>query len=168
MHNNEQFTSHKLHNPLPANLITAEQMSILSQRRAIELESTYQEKMKASLLPLQKEIIPQEPFPFSALGTNLESVAKRIHEIVKAPDSICGQSVLGAAALITQPHADVHIDGRVHPLSLFLLTVAESGDRKSAVDSIVLKPVRDFEKMLASVYVQERGNYKNKLDIWKR
>ena len=62
----------------------------------------------------------------------------------------------------------MHIDGRVHPLSLFMLTIAESGDRKSAVDNIVLKPVRDYEKMLVKAALEEKRRYKNKLDIWKK
>ena len=55
------------------------------------------------------------------------SAAKTIHEIVQAPLAICSQSVLGAAGLAAQPFANVGIDGRVYPLSLFLLSVAESG-----------------------------------------
>jgi hypothetical protein len=136
----------------------------LSAQRAQEIEESYLPRP----LPLQREIAPPRPFPFEALGTFLGSVAKRIHEIVKAPDSICGQSVLAAAALITQGYADVAIDGRTHPLSLFMLTAAESGDRKSAVDSIVLKPVRDYEKMLAKGCIQEKQLYKNQFDVWKK
>lgn len=160
-----------MNNIIP-NLTAQEQNSVilkknyetLSRERAQELNEKYLPRP----LPLQREIAPPKCFPFEALGSVLGPVAKRIHEIVKAPDSICGQSVLAAAALITQAHADVSIDGRTHPLSLFLLTAAESGDRKSAVDSIVLKPVRDYEKMLAKCSIQEKQLYKNKLDAWKR
>jgi hypothetical protein len=143
--------------------------SLLSQQRATELEQKYKEKYATPYLSLPKEAQPPAPFPFpfAALGPILGPAAKRIHEIVKAPDSICGHSMLAAAALMTQPYADIHIDGRIYPLSLFMLTVAESGDRKSAVDNIVLKPIRDFEKMLAKCCSQEKGNYKNKLDSWR-
>jgi hypothetical protein len=137
---------------------------LLSTQRAKELN----EKCVSHPLPLQREITPPKRFPFDALGPFLGPVAKRIHEIVKAPDSICGQSVLAAAALITQAHADVSIDGRTYPLSLFMLTAAESGDRKSAVDSIVLKPVRNYERMLAKISVQEKQLYKNKVDTWEK
>ena len=137
---------------------------LLSAQRAQELNDKY----LSPPLPLQREIAPPKRFPFEALGPVLGPVAKRIHEIVKAPDSICGQSVLAAAALITQAHADICIDGRAYPLSLFMITAAESGDRKSAVDSIVLKPFREYEKMLAKNSIQEKQLYKNKLDAWKK
>ena len=143
-----------------------------SQQRAEELKADYaskkQQSRKGNPLPLQREITSPKPFPFAALGPGLGPVATRIHEIVKAPDSICGQSVLAAAALITQPYADIHIDGRVHPLSLFMLTAAESGDRKSAVDAIVLKAVRDYERMLQKTCEEEKRIHKNKMDVWKK
>jgi hypothetical protein len=137
---------------------------LLSAQRAQELNEKYIPRP----LPLQREIAPPKKFPFEALGSVLGPVAKRIYEIVKAPDAICGQSILAAAALITQAFADVSIDGRTHPLSLFMLTAAESGDRKSAVDSIALKPIRDYEKMLAKSCIQEKQLYRNKLDAWKK
>lgn len=146
------------------NSSSIEKPELLSAQRAQELNEKYLPRP----LPLQREIAPPKRFPFESLGSILGPVAKRIHEIVKAPDSICGQSILAAAALITQAHADISIDGRTHPLSLFMLTAAESGDRKSAVDSIVLKPVRDYEKMLAKSGIQEQQIYKNKLDAWKK
>lgn len=119
-------------------------------------------------LPLQRETSPAKLFPFEALGSVLGGAAKRLHLIVKAPDSICGQSVLAAASFLTQPYADIYIDGRKHPISLFNLTAAESGDRKSAIDNIVLKPVREYEAMLAKTYLDEKRAYKNQLEIWKR
>ncbi len=136
---------------------------ILSAQRAQEINDRY----VARPLPLQREVLPPRPFPFDALGPILGPVARRIHEIVRAPEAICGQSVFAAAALMAQPYADVCIDGRIHPLSLFMVTAAESGDRKSAVDSIVLKPVRDHERTLAQNCVREKQEYRDKFDAWK-
>ncbi|MDN3508662.1 MAG: DUF3987 domain-containing protein [Candidatus Neptunochlamydia sp.] len=122
---------------------------------------------KSHCFGFKRDPIAPGRFPFEALGPILGPPAKRIHEIVKAPDSICGNSLLAVAALITQRHADVHIDGRVHPLSLFILTVAESGDRKSAVEKIVLKPIQSFEKAMFKDYSHQIKSYKDSLDIWK-
>lgn len=126
------------------------------------------ESTKSKPLLLQRQVATPKPFPFSALGPLLGPAAQRIHEIVKAPDAICGHSILAAAALVTQAYADIHIDGRIHPLSLFMLTVAESGDRKSAVDGIVLKPLREYEKMLHKTSHEAKSVYRAKMDIWKK
>lgn len=119
-------------------------------------------------LPLQREKSPPRPFPFEALGSVLGGTAQRLHLIVKAPDAICGQSVLAAASYLTEPYADIYIDGRVHPISLFMLTVAESGDRKSSVEKIVLKSIEDYQAMLKVTFEEEKSRYRNKLEIWKR
>jgi uncharacterized protein DUF3987 len=134
--------------------------------RAEKLEENH--KINSAPLPLQTEVPPPEPFPFDALGTILGGAAKQVQEIVQAPDAICGQSFLGAASLIAQPHVDVEIDGRVSPASLFLISVAESGDRKTAVDNIAMKPIRRYEKMLLDSCKKEKVDYQNKRDIWEK
>ncbi len=138
--------------PLPDNDYLSSEFA-QAKMRAAELDSRKSSQQKRNpKLPLQREFALPNSFPFDALGPILGPAAQKIHEVVRAPDSICGQSILATAAFVTQPHGNVHIDGRVHPISLFLLTVAESGDRKSAVDSIALEAVREYEKQLLGAY----------------
>ena len=59
---------------------------------------------------------------------------------------------MAAASLAVQAHANVRIDGRVIPLSLFHLTVGESGERKSALDTAALRPHREYQKELYAQY----------------
>jgi hypothetical protein len=44
--------------------------------------------------------------------------------------------------------------GETRPLSLFLVTVAASGDRKTTTDAEALEPVRKHEKALKETYEQ--------------
>ena len=96
------------------------------------------------------------PFPVDALGP-LASAARAIEEHTRAPIAIAGQSVLAAAALAAQAHADVELPTtqRHSPLSLFFLTIAESGERKSAVDGLALKSVRRREAELNEAHREE-------------
>ena len=56
--------------------------------------------------------------------------------------------MLGLAALAVQGLADAEtLHGR-SPASLFLLTVAQSGERKSACDRLAMKAVTTFEQDL--------------------
>jgi len=98
----------------------------------------------------------------------LEPVVKSLHATIQAPLALCGQSVLAAVSLAVQAYADIHIDGRVYPLSLYCITVGESGERKTAVDREVLRPHRDYEKWLAEQYEQDRQNYENDLAAYKK
>lgn len=70
--------------------------------------------------PLSRELPPAKPFPFEALGPKLGNAARAIQYLVQCPDAIAGQSVLAAASLAVQPHADVLLPttGKPSPLSL--------------------------------------------------
>lgn len=84
------------------------------------------------------------PFPFDGLGGILGPAAKAIARDVQAPDAIAGASVLAAASLATQPLADVQLPHARLPLSLFILTAALSGDRKSATDTVACREVNEL------------------------
>jgi hypothetical protein len=105
--------------------------------------------------PLRRPLPPGDPYPLDALGSIVGSAARRTHEVLQAPPALSGQSFLAAASLATQAHADVHIDGRVEPLSLSLLSIAESGERKSACDRIALAPHREHERAALEQYRDE-------------
>jgi len=92
---------------------------------------------------------------------------KALQSIVKAPDAICAQSILGATALACQAFANISIDGREIPLSLFLITVAESGERKSATDQVALRPIYEWQRMLTAVYRSELSNYQRQYEVWE-
>ena len=117
-------------------------------------------------LLLHRHLDAPKPFPFEALGTILMPAALALQRVIQAPDAICAQSVLGAAALACQPFANVFIDGREIPLSIFLITVAESGDRKSATDKIALKPIYAWQKMLSELFREENKQYVRRKELW--
>ena len=57
--------------------------------------------------------------------------------------------MLAAFSLAAQAHADVVLPtGSAKPLTLFCVTVAASGERKSSVDELALAPVRRHEAEL--------------------
>ena len=106
--------------------------------------------------PLIPELSEGSSFPTEALGP-LAPAAHAIEDHTQAPIAIAGQSLLGAVALATQGHADVvlpTVDRKV-PLSLFLLTIAASGERKSTVDGFALQPIREKEDALAEAYRED-------------
>lgn len=111
------------------------------------------------LLPLHREIPEPEPYPINALGNVLAPFVNKMREVIQAPDSICASSVLAAATLATQARIDVDIAGRKFPLSLFFVTIGESGERKTAVDAEALAPIRKFQRDRLDVYALEMADY---------
>ncbi len=114
-------------------------------------------------LPLRRETAPAAPYPIKALGKILGGAANAIVDIVKCPDAIAAQSVLAAAALAAQAHANVvhPATDEPRPLSLFLVTVAASGDRKSAADRFAIDPVKFREAELYEKHEQEQRAYRD-------
>lgn len=112
-------------------------------------------------LPLSSDLSPPNPFPVDTLGCELEKLINEVHRIIKAPVAVCAQSIMGAISLAVQPHADIFLDGRVSPLSLFFLTVAKSGERKSAVDNVALRPIDQFEQKKQEQYLAEFERYQD-------
>ncbi|GJE04365.1 YfjI family protein [Methylobacterium isbiliense] len=107
-------------------------------------------------LPLFPPLPPAEPYPVEALGPILADAAAVIARKVQVPDAIAAQSVLSAASLAAQAHADVLLPyGQSRPLSIYIVTIASSGDRKSTADNEALWPIRRREETLHLYFKQE-------------
>ena len=100
------------------------------------------------------------PYPVEALGDLLGPAVERLAEVIGVPSAMAAQSVLASAALVSQGHANAQLDGRTYPLSLYLLTVASSGDRKSAVDHLALRAARDWERQQWTLYAEKLKAYR--------
>ena len=83
--------------------------------------------------PLLRETAQGAPYPVHALGP-LRSAAEAVQGMTLAPVAIPAQSALAVASLAVQGHADVETLAGPAPLSLYALTIAESGERKSSCD----------------------------------
>jgi hypothetical protein len=101
-----------------------------------------------------------QPYPVQALGGILGPAVERIAEVIGVPQALAAQSVLGASALATQGHAGLQLDGRNYPLSLYLITVAASGDRKTAADRCALLPARQWEREQWQRYREQLVRYR--------
>ena len=96
-------------------------------------------------MPLLRPRGTAQAIPREALGPLLPAV-EAIETITQAPPALAMQSVLACASLATQALADVETLGGPAPIGLFQLSIAESGERKSACDRLATKAVRDFER----------------------
>ena len=87
------------------------------------------------------------PYPVAALGPVLSGAAESIEMNCQCSPALAAQAVLAVASLASQRLADVRLPyGQTRPLSLFFVTIAASGDRKSTADNEALIPVRMHEK----------------------
>lgn len=117
-------------------------------------------------MPLFRLLPPAPVYPVDALGPILAPAAKAIAEQAQCAIACAANSVLAVASLAAQGRANAILpigQGKPTPLSIYLMTVLESGERKSTADSFALKPVRDFERELAEAEQSERLAYQSAL-----
>jgi hypothetical protein len=111
------------------------------------------EKQKPTPLPLAPPSREPKPYPVAALGAVLGGATESIAEKCQCAPVLAAQATLAVAALAAQRLADVRMPyGQTRPLSLYLFTVAASGERKSTADNEALAPVRMHEKNLKYEY----------------
>jgi hypothetical protein len=121
--------------------------------------------------PLMREVPSADPFPVDALGDVLAPAARGIHDRVQAPIAICGQSVLAAAALAVQGHADVLLPiggGHAKPVSSYFVTVAATGERKTECDKLAGWAMRKREKAIRDKFDLNLPAYINDKAAWDK
>ena len=119
--------------------------------------------------PLFRELPPAEDFPVDALGETLGKAARAIEGMIQCPMACAANSVLAVASLAAQGRANVILpigSGKPAPLSLYLLTVLDSGERKSSADGMALKPVRDVEREFAEKERESRQFFEAQNDAY--
>lgn len=119
-------------------------------------------EIAAEPIPLRRISPPASPFPMQALGDTLGGAARGIVDRVQCADAVAASSILAAASLAAQAHADVVIPatGAARPLSLFLVTVAATGDRKSSADGEASTPMRKRETQLRESHREALPDYR--------
>jgi len=115
--------------------------------------------------PLVRETPKGKPYPVAALGP-LRQVVEAVQDKTQAPIAVAAQSALSVASLAVQGFADVETLGGYAPCSLFCLTIAQSGERKSACDKLLMHGVREYEADAAAEYRTRYANYDTDQKLW--
>lgn len=87
------------------------------------------------------------PYPLEALPLNLQKIIAQYHQYGRQPIPLIAGSLLANVSLACQSMANVARDKYLKsPVSLYFLMVANSGERKSAIDNLLSRSVRAWEK----------------------
>lgn len=85
-------------------------------------------------------------YPINALGKYGSAMVEALHQKFQAPPALCAQAVLCAMNTTVSSWGQVEaIHGAGMPLSLYLITVAQSGERKTAVDDAAQRGIVVFQ-----------------------
>lgn len=117
-------------------------------------------------LPLVPEV-SRELYPLDALPDTIRAAVEEVQDFTKAPASMVAGSALAAVSVAVQAHVDVkRAEKLTGPVSVFLLTIADSGERKSTCDTFFTKAIRDYERVKAAAAKPDIANYKASIEVW--
>ena len=116
--------------------------------------------------PLVRAIPAGDVYPVEALGP-LRGAVEAVQGMTQAPMAIPAQSALAVASLAVQGFANVQTLGGVRPLSLYALTIAQSGERKSACDAPLMAALREYEQEKAKAQQVDTESWYNAHALWK-
>lgn len=118
-------------------------------------------------LPLVAKVEP-EPYPIDALPPLIRAAVEEVAGFVKAPIAMVASSALASLSLASQAHIDVRRAEKLEgPTGLFLLTIADSGERKSTCDGFFSSAVRKYQEDQYEAAKPELKNYSAALDAWE-
>lgn len=111
--------------------------------------------------------MPQE-FPIYALPEMARNSALELQRNTGAPLALIAASTLTAMSLVIQGQINVRrLDGLEGPVSAWYLIVAESGERKSAIDEKNLKAIREFDQEQAELFSVKMSKFETELQTWE-
>ena len=112
--------------------------------------------------------VAAEPYPFDALPETIRAAVDEVQGFTKAPVPLVASSALAALSLAIQAHADVkRAEKLAGPVGLFLLTIADSGERKSTCDGFFTKVIHDYEAQQAEAAKPLVKDHRAALEGWE-
>jgi putative DNA primase/helicase len=112
--------------------------------------------------------VPPEPYPIDALPSTIRAAVEEVARFVQAPLPMIASSALAAMSVAIQAHADAKRADKLHgPVGIFLLTIADSGERKSTCDGFFSGAIRDYEAAQADAAKPILKDYISAIDSWE-
>ena len=110
-----------------------------------------------------------DPYPLLALPPLIRDAIVEVRGYVQAPVALIAASALAAVSTAVQTRYSVQRNAALTgPATLYLLTVAESGERKSTVDKLFTAPIREWEAEQRKAHKRALAEYKLDLEAWER
>jgi putative DNA primase/helicase len=106
-------------------------------------------------------------FPINSVASALIDVTLEIQRHTQAPLPMVFSTILAGIAIACQRRVRVkQPSGSTSGVSLYILIVALSGDRKSTSDEIILQPIRAFEESFTETKKLACAKYQSETEIW--
>lgn len=106
-------------------------------------------------------------FPTHAFGPRLQGVVNEAAQSINSSITPVAISLLSAMSLVAQ--GIVQVEKRpdlVSPVSLFLISIQSSGERKSSAHKVIFRGIQRFLSEASKAHEEDRATYEAKLLAW--
>lgn len=87
------------------------------------------------------------PYPLDALPNKIRAAVEEVYDFTRAPIALVASSALASLSAVAQAHIDVKRANRLTgPTGLYVLSIADSGERKTTVDSFFSDPLCNYDR----------------------
>lgn len=109
-----------------------------------------------------------QPYPLEQLPALIRNAVEEVEETTQAPIAMIAASALSVVSASVQGLVSVKRDeGLEGPASLYLLTVAKSGERKTACDKYFTTSLREWESERAEAGKPAKAEYRAQMTAWE-
>lgn len=112
--------------------------------------------------------LPPTMYPTDAFPKIVREAIQEVQRSIQAPDALIGMSFLSTMSAAAQGLIKVKLPttGKLRPISLYLFSIAESGERKSTVDNLVSSPIHKFDESSEAQFNEAIKCYTADYNIW--
>lgn len=108
------------------------------------------------------------PYPVDALPDSIRDAVIEVQAFMQAPMPMVANSAVSALSLAIQGFADVERASKLAgPCSLYTLTIADSGERKTTVDGFFMKPIREYEAEVRETKKADLLRYESDMEVFE-
>lgn len=114
-------------------------------------------------------ILSNDLFPVNKIPSKIKDAILSLQYLSKAPLALCASSIISSINLAVQGHYDVLSEPhkQIEPISMFMIVIAESGERKSYCDKLCRAALGDWQQSLIQDYLNNMKKYNIQLKQYK-
>lgn len=108
-----------------------------------------------------------QDYPIDAFYNVIRDALYEVIDFTQAPAGLVANAFLTTTSIAGQGHVDVRLPtGQERPVSLYVGTIANSGERKTAVDSLVSAPIYEHDAKTIKDHRLELADYRARKHCW--
>ncbi|ACQ92791.1 CP4-57 prophage; hypothetical protein [Tolumonas auensis DSM 9187] len=114
-------------------------------------------------------MIPYKECPVNGLPPIFSNAIYETANQTKAPLDMVANLAIGVVSLVCQNKVNVcRMEGLISPCSVFVMSVGDSGERKTGTENKLMEPIQEMENMLLDAYKKELAIFDAKKFAWEQ